>query len=72
MEKELKSSMGVVLSADTERAQPSKPFLRLCPVRRSALKRTPVQDLGGFQLLDLIIAELKSHMTCYNSRPLIC
>ena len=26
---------------------------------------------GGFQLLDLIIAELKSHMTCYNSMPLI-
>ena len=29
------------------------------------------QDLGGFQLLDLIITELKSHMTCYNSKPLI-
>ena len=28
-------------------------------------------DLGGFQLLDLIITELKSHMTCYNSKPLI-
>ena len=27
--------------------------------------------LGGFQLLDLIITELKSHMTCYNSMPLI-
>ena len=26
---------------------------------------------GGFQLLDLIIKELKSHMTCYNSMPLI-
>ena len=26
---------------------------------------------GGFQLLDLIIMELKSHMTCYNSMPLI-
>ena len=24
-------------------------------------------DVGGFQLLDLIITELKSHMTCYNS-----
>ena len=23
---------------------------------------------GGFQLLDLIITELKSHMTCYNSK----
>ena len=23
-----------------------------------------VKDLGGFQLLDLIITELKSHMTC--------
>ena len=28
-------------------------------------------DLGGFQLLDLIITEVKSHMTCYNSMPLI-
>jgi hypothetical protein len=27
--------------------------------------------IGGFQLLDLIIRELKSHMTCYNSMPLI-
>ena len=26
---------------------------------------------GDFQLLDLIILELKSHMTCYNSIPLI-
>ena len=26
---------------------------------------------GGFQLLDLIITELKSHLTCYNSMPLI-
>ena len=26
---------------------------------------------GGFQLLDLIITELKSHMTCYISMPLI-
>ena len=28
-------------------------------------------DIGGFQLLDLIITEFKSHMTCYNSMPLI-
>ena len=28
-------------------------------------------DDGGFQLLDLIITELKSHMTCYNSMSLI-
>ena len=27
--------------------------------------------IGGFQLLDLIIVELKSHMSCYNSMPLI-
>ena len=26
---------------------------------------------GGFQLLDLIITELKSHVTFYNSMPLI-
>ena len=26
---------------------------------------------GGFQLLDLIITDLKSHMTCYNSMLLI-
>ena len=29
------------------------------------------QEKVGFQLLDLIITELKSHMTCYNSMPLI-
>ena len=32
---------------------------------------TKILDFGGFQLLDLIITELKSHMTCYNSMPLI-
>ena len=31
---------------------------------------TPLH-LGGFQLLYLIITELKSHMTCYNSTLLI-
>ena len=25
---------------------------------------------GGFQLLDLIITELKSHMTCHNLKTL--
>ena len=30
-----------------------------------------LNDLGGFQLLDLIITELESHMTCKNSRSLI-
>ena len=30
-----------------------------------------IEAMGGFQLLDLIITELKSHMTCYNSMPLI-
>ena len=30
-----------------------------------------IKNKGGFQLLDLIILELKSHMTCYNSMPLI-
>ena len=36
-------------------------------------KVTPyiVIQLGGFQLLDLIITELKSHMSCYNSKPII-
>ena len=28
-------------------------------------------NLRGFQLLDLIKTELKSHITCYNSMPLI-
>ena len=28
-------------------------------------------DKGCFQLLDLIIMELKNHMTCYNLMPLI-
>ena len=33
----------------------------------------PVEDdyEGGFQLLDLIITELKSHTICYNPMPLI-
>ena len=31
----------------------------------------PYMVSGGFQLLDLIITKLKSHMTCYNSMPLI-
>ena len=26
---------------------------------------------GGFQLVDSIITEIKNHMTCYNSMPLI-
>ena len=30
-----------------------------------------IQQKGGFQLLHFIIPELKSHMTCYNSMPLI-
>ena len=30
-----------------------------------------IEAMGGFQLLDLIITELKSHMTCYNSIHLI-
>ena len=28
-------------------------------------------DFGGFQLLDLIITKLKSHVICYNSKPLV-
>ena len=28
-------------------------------------------DIGGLHLVDLIIMELKSPMTCYNSNPLI-
>ena len=32
---------------------------------------TTINVMGGFQLLDLIIRELKSHVTCYNSMPLI-
>ena len=32
---------------------------------------TSLFDQGGFQLLDLIIRELKSYTTCYNSMPLI-
>ena len=35
---------------------------------RNDLEMMPgfLNDLGGFQLLDLITTELKSHMTCYN------
>ena len=35
------------------------------------LTRSLFDLYGGFQLLDLIITELKSQMTCYNSMPLI-
>ena len=40
---------------------------------RNDLEMMPgfLNDLGGFQLLDLITTELKSHMTFYNSMPLI-
>ena len=34
-------------------------------------ERDKEHHLGGFQLLDLIIRELKSHITCYKSMPLI-
>ena len=40
------------------------------PTRRSRNEVNPLIK-GGFQLPDLIITELKSHMTCYNSMPLI-
>ena len=33
-------------------------------------KKNEFKKKGGFQLLDLIITELKSHMTCYN--PMQC
>ena len=33
---------------------------------------TEYSDIGDFQLVDLIIKELKGHMICYNSMPLIC
>ena len=29
------------------------------------------RGIGGFQLVDLIITELKNHMTCFDSMPLI-
>ena len=36
-----------------------------------AASKSGCDHIGGFQLLNLIIMELKSHMTCYNSMPLI-
>ena len=38
---------------------------------RSKNLATPSYLQGGFQLVDLVITELKSHMTCYNASPLI-
>ena len=32
---------------------------------------TYLNNMGRFQLVDLIITELKDHMICYNSMPLI-
>ena len=40
-------------------------------IQKTKLKRIPCYVLGGFQLLDLISTELKSHLTCYNPMPLI-
>ena len=33
-------------------------------LKNSMMNSAMTCDLGGFQLLDLIIMELKSHMTC--------
>ena len=44
---------------------------RLAFYQTADVKKLKYDDIGGFQLLDLIITELKSHMTCYNSMPLI-
>ena len=35
------------------------------------VRRGILADQRGFQLLDLIITELISYMTCYNSMPLV-
>ena len=42
------------------------------PIIVRPLSDIDIYNAGGFQLLDLIITVLKSHMTCYNSMPLIC
>ena len=36
-------------------------------IRRIKKRDKERRAIGGFQLLDLIITELKSHMTCHNS-----
>ena len=41
------------------------------PDLAQAFKVLFLSHVGGFQLVDLIIAELENHMTCYNSMPLI-
>ena len=38
---------------------------------RSGFRKVLIPYQVGFQLLDWIIMELKSHMTYYNSMPLI-
>ena len=42
-----------------------------CVSSVTGIKLKKMQHMGGFQLLDLIIPELKSHMTGYNSMPVI-
>ena len=41
------------------------------PIIVRPLSDIDIYNAGGFQLLDLIITELKSHMTCFNSMPFI-
>ena len=51
----------------------NSPSVSLCPAVHYRIRNRSLvyNDIGGFQLLDLIITELKSHKTCYDSMPLI-
>ena len=68
----LKSSLTKVGSACySQNPEQYLPTFNIAWDKEVTVNATCGGDLGGFQLLDLIITELKSHMTCYNSMPLI-
>ena len=56
-----------VSSSSSQSAPPPSPHCGFKWIKYGRNKVT----WGGFQLLDLIITELNSHLTCYNSMPLI-
>ena len=43
----------------------------ICQNRLKSYCKKYLVSLGGVQLVDLIITELKCHVTCYDSIPLI-
>ena len=64
-----KTSLGI--GFDPAAISPESGFKPIQQFQGSSIPNLAFSVLGGFQLLDLVITELKSHMTCYHSMPLI-